>query len=215
MKLREIVAMMDIKEHYKCLEKKTGSRISVDEQLAEELHKPVIKKFKIRKVYARFKDNIWAADLAEMEPLSSKNKHVKYLLCVIDVFTKYVWVKLLKVKKGKTVLNVFIEIVNESNRKRNKLWVDQGREFYNKLMQEWLDNNDILIYSTYSESKSVVAERFIKTLKAKICRKMTVNDSKSYLPYLNKLVDQYNNNYHHSIGKKPINVHYSALTEKN
>ena len=62
-----------------------------------------------------------------MESLSSKNKNVKYLLCVIDVFTKYAWVKPLKDKKGKTVLNTFIKIVNESNRKPNKLWVDQGR----------------------------------------------------------------------------------------
>ena len=74
--------------------------------------------------------------------MSSKNKNVKYLLCVIALFTKYVWVKPLKDKKGKTVLNVFIEIVNESTRKPNKLWVGQGREFYNKLMQEC----NILIY---------------------------------------------------------------------
>ena len=103
-----------------------------------------------------------------MESLSSKNINVKYLLCVIDVFTKYAP---LKDKKGRTVLNVFVEIVNESNRKPNKLWVDQGREFYNKLMQEWLDNNDILMYSTHNEGTSVIAERFIKTLKAKIYKK--------------------------------------------
>ena len=121
---------------YKCFDKKTGSGISVNEQLTEELHKPVIKKFKRRKVYARFKDNIWAADLAEMGSFSSKNKNVKYLLCVIHVFTKYAWVKPLRDKKSKTVLNGFIEIVNESNRKPNKLWVDQARAFYNKLMQE-------------------------------------------------------------------------------
>ena len=66
-----------------------------------------------------------------MESLSSKSKNVKYLLCVIDVFTKYAWVKPLKDKKGKTVLNAFIDIVNESNRIPNKLWVDQGREYYN------------------------------------------------------------------------------------
>ena len=71
-------------------------------------------------------------------------------------------------------------------------------------MQKWLDNNDILMYSTHNEGKSVIAERFIKTLKSKIYKRMTVNDSKSYLPYLNKLVDQYNNTYHHSINKKPI-----------
>ena len=80
-------------------------------------------------------------------------------------------------------------------------------------MQEWLDNNDILMHSTYNKGKSVIAERFIKTLKSKIYKKMTTNDSKSYLPYLNKLVDQYNNTYHHSIGKKTINADYSALAE--
>ena len=101
---------------------------------------------------------------------------------VIDVFT-----------------NDFIEIVNGSNCKPNKLLVDQWREFYNKLMQEWLDNNDILMYSTHNEGKSVIAERFIKTLKTKMYKKMTSNDSKSYLSYLNKLIDQYKNTYHHSI----------------
>ena len=103
-----------------------------------------------------------------------KNKNARYLLCIIDVFTKYAWVKPLKGKKGKTVLKAFIEIANESNRKPNKLWFDQGREFYNKLMQEWLDNNNILMCSTYNEGTSVISERFIKTLKAKIYKK---NDS--------------------------------------
>ena len=118
-------------------------------------------------------------------------------------------------KKGKTVLDAFIETINESNPKPNKLWVDQGRELYNKLMQEWLDNNNNSMYSTHNERKSVIAERIIKTLKTKIYKKFTANANKSYLSYLNKLVDQYNNNYHHSINKKPINVDYSALTEKS
>ena len=96
----------------------------------------------------------------------------------------------------------------------NKLWVDQGKEFYSKLMQEWLDTNDIVMYSTHNEGKSVIAERFLKTLNVKIKKKMTANYSKSYLPYLNKLVDQYINTYHHSVNKKPINVDYSASTEK-
>ena len=129
---------------YRFFDKKTESGVSVSEELAEELHTTVTKKFKRRKIYARFKDNIWAANLAEMESLSSKNKSVKCLLCVIDVFTKYAWVKPLKDKKGTTGLNAFIEIINESNCKPNKLWVDEGREFYSKLMQEWLDSNDIL-----------------------------------------------------------------------
>ena len=78
--------------------------MSENEQLADELHKPVIKKFKRRKFYTRFKDNIWAADLTVMGSLPSKNKNVKYLLCVIDTFTKYTWVKPLKNKMVKQFL---------------------------------------------------------------------------------------------------------------
>ena len=103
--------------------------------------------------------------------MSYNNKNVKYLLHVIDIFNKYGFVKPLKDKKGKTVFNAFIEIVNKYNRKPDKLWVDQGRGSYNKLMQEWLKNNDILTYSTHNEGKSKIAERFIKTLKAKIYKK--------------------------------------------
>ena len=74
-------------------------------------------------------------------------------------------------KKSKRVLNGFNEIIGEFNRQPNKLWVDQGREFCNKLMQEWLHNNDFLMTSTYNEGKSVIPERFIKPLKAKSIQK--------------------------------------------
>ena len=89
---------------YKFFVKKTGSGVSVNEQLAKELHKPVSKEFKRRKIYERFKDNNWAADLAEIRPLYSKCQNVKHSLCVIHVFTIYAWVKPLKDKNGKTVL---------------------------------------------------------------------------------------------------------------
>ena len=95
------------------------------------------------KVYARFKNNIWAADLAEMGLLFSFNCGIKCLLRVIDVFTKYTWVKHLAYEIPKTVLHGFIEIVNESKCKPIKLCVDKGRQFYNKLMQKLLDSNGI------------------------------------------------------------------------
>ena len=104
-----------------------GAGASTIEEPAQTLHKPVIKKFGRRNVYASFKDNIWAADLAEMGSLFPFNHGIKYSTCVTDVFTKYALVKTLKDKKGKIVLHGFIEIVNESKRKPNKLWVDQGR----------------------------------------------------------------------------------------
>ena len=108
-----------------------------------------------------------------MGPLSSQNKNVKCLLYVVHVLSKYACGKHLKDKKGKTILNAFIEIANESICEPNKLWVDQGREFCNKLTQEWLENN-ILMYSTHNEGNSVITERLIQTLKSKIYKK---NDS--------------------------------------
>ena len=125
------------------------------------------------------------------------------------------WVKPLKDKKGETVLIAFIEIMNKSNCKPNRLWIDQGRESYNRLMQEQLDNNNLLMYSTHSEGNSVIAERFMKTLKTKIYLKMTANERKFYLSYFHKLGDQYNNTYHHSNTKDTINTDYSAVTKKN
>ena len=89
----------------------------------------------------------------------------------MDVFTKKAWVKALKDKKGKTVLDGFIEIRNQSKSKPDKWWVDQGKEFYNSLKQKWIDDNDILVYSTHNEGTSVVAERFMRTLKGKIYKK--------------------------------------------
>ena len=119
----------------------------------------------------RFKENIWPADLAETGSVSSKDWGVKYLSCVIDVCTKYVWVKPLKDKRSKTILHGFIEIINISKRKPNKIWVDQREGFYNSPMQKFIDDNDILMYSTHNEGKPVVAWRFIGTLKTEICKK--------------------------------------------
>ena len=136
-------------------------------QLANELHKTIIKKFKKRKVYSSFKDNIWGVDLAGMQSLSKYNKGIKYLLCTIDLFSKYPWVIPLKDKKGTSIFNAFQKIISKE-RKPNKIWVDQGIEFYNQSFKDFLKIYNIEMYSTFNEGKSVVAERFIRTLKNKI-----------------------------------------------
>ena len=104
-------------------------------KLADELHKPVIKKINKRKVYSQFKDNIWGVDLADTRLLSKKNKGIKYLLCAIDLFSKYAFVVPLKAKKGIGITNAFNKIIKQSNRKPNKIWVDQGGEFYNHVFR--------------------------------------------------------------------------------
>ena len=152
------------------LDKKTmsGKGIKNNKILAEELHKPVIKKFNGIKVYSQFKNNIWGVDLADMQSLSRKNKGIKYLLCAIDLHIKYAFVIPLKDKKGISIVNAFNKIIKQSNRKPNKIWVDQGSQFYNRVLKKWLSDNDIIMYSTFNEGKSVVAERFIITLKNKL-----------------------------------------------
>ena len=136
--------------------------------LADELHKPVIKKFNKRKVYSQFKDNIWGVDFANMQSLSKKNKGIKYLLCAIDLFSKYAFVVPLKDKKGISITNAFNKIIKQSNKKANKIWVDEGGEFYNRDFKKWLSSNDIIMYSTFNEGKSVLAEIYIRTLKNKL-----------------------------------------------
>ena len=127
-------------------------------QLANELHRQIIRKFKRRKVYSSFRDNIWSIDSADMQSLRKYNKGIKYLLCAIDLFSKYAWVVPLKDKRGISIVNAFQKII--SKRKPNKIWVDQGGEFYNKFLKRFLKINNIEMYSTYNEGKFVVAERF-------------------------------------------------------
>ena len=109
-----------------------------DKQLAEELHKPIIRKFKKRKVQSLFIDNIWGADLADIQSISKFNKEFRFLLCLIDICSKYACVIPLKDKKGITITNSFQKILKESNRKPNKIWVDKGSESYNISMKLWL-----------------------------------------------------------------------------
>ena len=103
--------------------------IPQNKQLAEELHKPIIRKFEKRKVCSTFKDSIGGVDLADMQLLSKYNKGIRFLVCVIDVFSKYAWVVPLKDKKGISIVKAFQSILKQSNRKPNKIWADKGSEF--------------------------------------------------------------------------------------
>ena len=179
--------------------------IPENKQLANELHKPIIRKFQKRRVYSTFKDNIWGVDLADMQLLSKYNKGIRFLLCVIDIFSKYAWVVPLKDKKGISIVKAFQITLKQSNSKPNKIWVDKGSEFYNAYFKKWLRDN-IVMYSTHNEGKSVVAERFIRTLKSKIYKYMTSVSKNVYIDKLDDIVDEYNNTYHTTIKMKPTDV---------
>ena len=103
-----------------------------------------------------------------MQLIRTCDKGFRYLLCVMDIYCKSAWVAPLKGKKGITITKVFQEILDESGRKTSKIWEDKGNEFYNKLVKPLMQDIDIGMYSTNTTGKSVVARRFIRTLKNKI-----------------------------------------------
>ena len=150
-----------------------------------------------------------------MQLINKSNKGFQYLLCFIDIYIKYAWVISLKDKKDTTITNAFQKIVDESNRKPNKKWVDKGSEFYSRSVKQWLQDNDIELYSTHNEGKSVVAERFIRTSKNKIYKHMTSISKNVYIDKLDDAVNKCNNTYHSTIKMKPVNVKSSKYIDIN
>ena len=148
-----------------------------------------------------------------MQLLGKFNIGIKYLLCIIDLFSKYAFVVSLKDKKGVSIVNAFQGILDKSGRKPNKKWLDQGSEFYNHSFKKWLANNDISMYSTYNEGKSVVAERFIRNLKNKLYKHMTAVSKNAYYDVLHDIVEKYNNTWHSTIKMKPKDVGDNNFTE--
>ena len=126
-------------------------------------------------------------------------------MCAIDLFRKYAWVIPIKDKKGSSIANAFQKIILKG-RKPNKIWVDQGSEFYNQSFKDFLKINDVGMYSTFNEGKYVVAERFIKTLKNKIFKHMTAISKNACFDVLDDVVNKYNNAIHRTIKMKPIEV---------
>lgn len=171
------------------------------------LHKPIKKKFKTRRVYVSGIDNQWQTDLAEMH----KDKGYKYILTVIDIFSKYAWGIPLKNKTGEEVAKAFVDIFKE--RRPNKIQSDKGKEFINKIVQNIFKKNDIHWFATHDEKKSQVVERFNRTLKERMYKYFTHNNTRDWIEILPSLVENYNNTYHTSIkmtpieGSKPENEH--------
>ena len=141
-----------------------------------------------------------------MQLIGMFNKGFRFLLCLIDIFSKYAWVVPSKDKKGGSIVDAFQKILKGSDRKPNKIWVDKGSEFYNSSFKKWLKDNDIEMYSIHNEGKSVVAERFIRTLNNKIYKYMTSISKNVYIHRLDDTVNEHNNAYHKTINMKPIDV---------
>ena len=132
-----------------------------------------------------------------MQAFTKFNRGVKYLLAVIDVFSKYGWLIPLKDKTGKSVASALKTIFKE--RKPEKMWVDKGKEFYNKDFKDLIE-----LYSTENEEKSSVVERWITTMKEKMRKYFTANSTNVYMNVLSDLIKEYNNMRHSSIKMTPV-----------
>ena len=161
-----------------------------------------------RKVIVNDIDEIWAADLVDMQSFSKFNNGIKYLLMVIDVFSKYGWIVPLKSKTGVDVANALNKIFSNrrspgfasSERRCTKMWVDKGKEFYNKHVKAL----GIQLYSTENEEKSSVVERWNRTMKEKMFKYFSANNTKKYIDILDEMVNNYNNTKHSSVKMTPV-----------
>ena len=185
-----------------------------NKEVAEELHKPIIRKFNERKVLSSFINNIWRTDLADMQLISKFNKEIVFVIIIV-IFSKYTRVISLKDEKSITITNAFQKNLKESNRKPNKIWMNKASEFYNRSMKSWLEENDIEIYPTHNEVKSVVAERSIRISKNKIDKYMISILKNVFSDQLNGIANKYNNTYHSTIKMKPVDVKSSTYIDSS
>ena len=177
------------------------------EQEAYSLHKPVRRRFARRRIFSRGIDYLWQADLADMTHLAEHNDGFRYLLTVIDVFSKYAFVATLKKKDSKSVVEAFAKILEEEKRKPLKLQTDKGKEFVNGQFRAMLEERHIQFYVSQNEDiKASVVERFNRTLKTKMWKYFTHRNTFKFVDVLQDMVHSYNRTHHRTIGRAPIDV---------
>lgn len=164
--------------------------------LSVELHKPVRHKFPTRKVFVNSKDQTWSMDLADMSTWKSENDGYTYILMIIDVFTRWAAARPLKTKSAAEVLAALKDVIEESGRKPQLFWVDEGKEFLNKEMKGWRTTNDVGLYHTYGRGKSVIVERLNRTIKTMMWKRLTADNSHQWVDLLPKLIAEYNDTVH-------------------
>ena len=168
--------------------------------LAKEVFSPQLTKFRRERILPLYKDETWSADLIDKSSLSKYNNNYRFILTVIDIFTKYAWAIPLKNKSGLSITNGFKTILSEGpqsgseHRKPEKLWVDRGSEFYNKTFKSLLKEYETKLYSTYSDLKAVFVERFNRTYLHIINKPIFLNGDGNWVNILNDAIITYNNN---------------------
>ena len=179
----------------------SGGGIEWSSSLADELHKPLKIKYKKRKVFVRRAGEIYGADLIDYSSISRQNSGFKWILMIIDCFSRYGWGVPLRDKSGPEVLRGLKLVYDKTPSLR--LWTDEGREFWNKDVQNYLKSKNVILYSTHNKEKCSIVERWNRTIKGKLGKYFTANRTNKYVDILQELIDLYNNTRHRSIKMTP------------
>lgn len=179
---------------------------NIKETIVNELHKPARKNYRRRKTVVKGLNDLWQADLVEMIPYAKMNKGFRYILVVIDAFSKYVWVQPVKRKNGKDVTIAMNHILKQVKTFPRNLQTDMGKEFFNKDFKSLMNKFNINHYSTYSNLKASIVERVNRTLKNLMWKKFSLQGNYKWLDILTGIVSKYNNSKHRTIGLKPVEV---------
>lgn len=179
------------------------------EQVVKELHRPARLKFKRRRFIQYGLDDTFASDLAQLDQYARENKGFKYILVVIDCFSKFLWTRPLKSKNAQEVTKAMTYILTHSKRIPKKLVTDQGKEYYNSSFQNLMKSQGIHHYNTFSILKASIAERVIRTIKEKLFKLFTLNGNHRWIDLLEQVTDTYNNTKHSTIQMKPKDVNKS------
>lgn len=184
--------------------------------VVEELHRPARKNFPRRHVIVKSLNDLFQADVCDLQNYSRSNKGYKYILTVINVFSKYAWCIPLKSKTADEVTKAFATILKKKSNVPKNLQVDQATEFFNAKFQDLMKKYKINLYHTYSVLKASVVERFNRTLKNKLWKIFSLQGNYRYIDILPKVTNEYNNTIHSTIKMKPKDVskkHEKTLLE--
>lgn len=174
-------------------------------QVVNELHRSARKNFERRKTLMIGIGDTYQIDLMDLNQHAKENKNYKYILTVVDIFSKYAWAIALKTKTGKEVTDAMKSILIGGNVPKN-IHSDQGTEFYNSQFQKLMQEYHINHYSTFSVKKAAMCERLIRTLKQKLWKQMHFRGSYNWIDLIDGVVQDYNNTKHHTIKMKPKDV---------
>jgi transposase InsO family protein len=190
---------------------RSGVRKFLAQQATYQLHKPARHTFVRNQTVVAHIDEQWQADLADMTNISSENNGYTFLLTCIDILSRYAWVVPVRSKSAPHMLSAMRQLFKQASpRKPARLQTDKGREFYNAPVRRFLSEQGVELFSTNSDHKAAVVERFNRTLKHRIYKHFTASNTRRYLDVLPDIVRSYNDSYHRTIGQRPKAVTTTA-----